>query len=75
MSESAIDKLCREAREAVDAIVAERDQLRQQVEKLLSAIEERRVKDGTLPVPSPRRIITDGHLYQAADQVRKELEW
>jgi hypothetical protein len=68
MSESAIDKLCREAREAVDAVVVERDQLRQQVERLLGEIDNLAAYLRCRPGDPVDR------LYQAADQVRKELE-
>lgn len=72
MSESAIDKLCREAREAVDAVVAERDHLKQQVEKLISKIDTHRLERSA--TSTPQRFSRDSALYQAADQVRKELE-
>jgi len=51
-----------------EQVEAERDQLRQQVEKLLGAVEAMR------DAPWGRREEREADLYQAADQVRKELE-
>lgn len=62
------EKLCREAREAVDA---ERDQLRQQVEKLLEEIDAHRLERSA--TSTPQRFSRDAALYSAADRVRKEL--
>jgi hypothetical protein len=83
MAETAIEKLCREARESVDTVVAERDQLRQQVEKLISAVDTHEGEwDESYGLKGPDRKTEpllaavwddDQVLYAAADQVRKEL--
>jgi|GEM_PF-6982521 len=50
---------------------AERDQLRQQVERLLGAVDAHR---GEAPqTTTPQKFARDEGLYSAADQVRKEL--
>jgi hypothetical protein len=59
-----------QARQQDANLKAERDQLRQQVEKLLGAIDA--VKLGGLPPGHPRS--ARSRMFNAADQVRKELE-
>ena len=55
---------------------AERDQLRQQVEKLLGSIQAHRsaLQSGGFQGAASPLSVVDRTLYQAADQVRKELE-
>jgi hypothetical protein len=54
-------------------LAAERDQLRQQVEELISKIDTHRARTPDDLYPA-QRLCRDFALYQAADQVRKELE-
>lgn len=68
----------------LERVEAERDQLRQQVEKLISAVDAHggQWDESYLPHGPDRKTETmlariwddDLKLYQAADQVRKELE-
>jgi len=70
MGETATEKLCREARENVNRIARERNQLDQQVEALLQVIDD--VKRGGLDPGHPQS--ARSRMFAAADQVRKERE-